>query len=44
LLAKKIAKTVTREQDAAVRSQHRDVLSANNSVREEKSVFFGDFL
>jgi hypothetical protein len=35
---------MTREQDAAVRSQHKDVLSANDTVRKEQSVFFGDFL
>ena len=34
---KKIAKTVTREQDAAVRRRHMDVPSANNAQREEKA-------
>jgi hypothetical protein len=37
---KKIAKTVTREQDAAVRRRHMDVPSANKSLREDESVFW----
>jgi hypothetical protein len=35
---------LTREQDAAVRRRHMDVPSANRTLCEEKSVFFGDFL